>query len=256
MSHAFRWSCFDPDYPPVPSSVILFFCSASVSSKREILAHRKVLHCCISLCVTSKVRARFDGDEARLLSGEFPFRPIPVTTTTAAPDGRPSGRGIGGGVYRKDHGDPRTRCGVALDVTIQPVDPRSRGTDRKAGVGSESDRDLQQGVGSGGLVRLSCFVHNVVNLVAGVADKGNGEIAFKRLRTLEGLRVDALFKHDTRRALDLCAGSQLRMYDPSCVWQHVEEEEDGVPGVAAALLMCTQLCEPYPACLTPLPSSA
>ncbi|CAM9745907.1 unnamed protein product, partial [Laminaria digitata] len=71
-----------------------------------------------------QVRARVDGDEARLLSGEFPFRNAPTPKTNTHPDSRHTHPGGAAGGSGRDHGDPRTRCSVALDVSLMPAVPR------------------------------------------------------------------------------------------------------------------------------------
>ena len=202
--------------------------------------------------VSSQVRARFDGDEARLLSGEFPFRSTPTAKTNTNADSRKHPHSSGaGGAGGRDHGDPRTRCSVALDVSLMPDVPRE-GTDGQR-LGGGGNGDL--GRGGGGLVRFSCFVHRVSDVSSGSSGSRESRAAdarvvgttLERLRPVQGVCVDALFKHDTRRAVDLCPGSQLRIYDPCCVWN------DASAG-GRALLVCTQLCEPFPASLPPLPS--
>eukprot|EP00752_Nemacystus_decipiens_P005489 g4969.t1 len=238
-----------------------------------------------------QVRARCDGDEARLLSGEFPFRqastPRAGNTGGRDPDGsdNPAGGGGGsGGKSRRDHGDPRTRCGVALDVTVlrpapsqgaASVDPGAGLAGGGGGGGGERNNGCGQG---GGLVWFSCLVHRVLDVASGPGgsnvgrsnpgdgrSEGAAAARFGRLRPLEGVRVDALFKQDTRRAVDVCPGSQLRIYDPCCAWHDGLGEtvvgEDiggggggGGGGRRRALLMCTQLCEPYPSSLPPLPA--
>lgn len=184
------------------------------------------------------MRARFDGDEARLLSGEFPFRHAPKS---ANPEGKPL---HSGGASGRDHGDPRTRCSVALDVSVMPSVPGQGTASDGAGGGAG-----EQGRGGSGLVRFLCFVHRVTDVSSGHGRRGDARMVaatlFERLRGVEGVCVDALFKQDTRRAVDLCPGSQLRIYDPCCVW-------DGESAEGRALLMCTQLCEPFPAGLPPL----
>lgn len=197
-----------------------------------------------------QVRARFDGDEARLLSGEFPFRQMPAPSGgNAAREGETgSDRGGGAAIGRRDHGDPRTRCRVALDVTVLAASGKRRDAPDAAAFGGNASCDRISG--SVRLARFPCFVHGVVDVSispsGGTSEKAAADAGFvARLRALEGTRVDALFKHDTRRALDLCPGSQLRIYDPCCI-SHSEAE-------GGSLLMCTQLCEPYPACFPPLP---
>ena len=104
-------------------------------------------------------------------------------------------------------------------------------------------------------MRFLCFVHKVSDVSSGSSDSRESRAAdarvvvtsLERLRPVEGVCVDALFKQDTRRAVDLCPGSQLRIYDPCCVWDDASAE-------GRALLMCTQLCEPFPASLPPLPT--
>lgn len=191
-----------------------------------------------------QVRVRFDGDEARLLSGEFPFRqtPAPSGGNTARDGDLGSDRGGCVAIGRRDHGDPRTRCRVALDVTVLPAGGKQQEAPGAAASGEDSSFDRMSGS-----VRLSCFpcfVHGVVDVSIGPSGSTN-EKAVDRLRVLEGTRVDALFNQNTRRALDLCPGSQLRIYDPCCI-SHSEVE-------GGSLLMCTQLCEPFPACFPPLP---
>ncbi|CAM9139086.1 unnamed protein product, partial [Ectocarpus sp. 12 AP-2014] len=230
-----------------------------------------------------QVRARCDGDEARLLSGEFPFRQ-PSSASKATTGGNNNSHfddvGVGGGgstaKSRRDHGDPRTRCSVALDATVMlpAATPRGPSVGFEGGLwgGGEGNRLGQAGDGgASGLVRFSCFVHHVVDVsfslggsrvrpgsrrapsAAGDA-AGSSSVAtdFGRLHRLEGVRVDGLFKQDTRRAVDVGPGSQLRIYDPFCVWYDAEVGGEG--GRAEALLVCTQLCEPYPSCLPALPS--
>lgn len=155
------------------------------------------------------------------------------------------------------------------------------------GGGSEG-HGCGQGEGTGGLVRFLCLVHRVVDVssassvnswrsspghgsrgalgsAAAIAADGTTDglggsskgvaTTFSRLLPLEGIRVDALFKEDTQRAVDVCPGSQLRIYDPCCVWRDVETEVEGGGGRGeGALLLCTQMCEPYPSCLPPLPA--
>lgn len=200
------------------------------------------------------MRARFDGDEARLLSGEFPFRNAPTPKTNTHPDTskHPHSGGAAGSSGR-DHGDPRTRCSVALDVTLVPAAPRQGAGGDGASLGGGGNGDL--GRGGGGLVRFLCFVHRVSDVSSGSSGSRESRAedarvvvaTLERLRPVEGVCVDALFKQDTRRAVDLCPGSQLRIYDPCCVWDDASAE-------GRALLMCTQLCEPFPASLPPLPT--
>ena len=225
--------------------------------------------------VVPQVRARCDGDEARLLSGEFPFRQ--ASTPKAGNNGgdpegneNPSGGGGSGGGSggrsRRDHGDPRTRCSVALDVTV--LRPALRQGASGGGGGGERISSFGQG---GGLVWFSCLVHRVLDVSSGSSSsigrsspggsrsEGPATARLGRLRLLEGVRVDALFKQDTRRAVDVCPGSQLRIYDPCYAWhdglaEAVGGGDAGRGGGGGALLMCTQLCEPYPASLSPLPA--
>lgn len=206
-----------------------------------------------------KVRGRFDSGEAKLLSGEFPFRQH--LASAASFDTGNDSLGAGGRLpisasssvgSRRDHGDPRTRCSIALDITVLPC-ATSKADDLAvggAGVGQA------RGVASG-LVRLSCFVHAVLDVRGeglGV-QRVDGElgIGFHRLLALEGGLAGVVFKMDTRRALDIGPGSQLRMYDPCCVWREGDGSVGGVGDEAeGVLLTCTQLCEPFPACLPPL----
>ncbi|CAM9462157.1 unnamed protein product [Ectocarpus sp. 8 AP-2014] len=139
------------------------------------------------------------------------------------------------------------------------------------GGGEGNELGQAGGGGASGLVRFSCFVHHVVDVslslggsrvspgsrrvtsAAGDAAGPSGVATdFDRLHRLEGVRVDGLFKQDTRRAVDVGPGSQLRIYDPCCVWYDAEVGGEG--GRAEALLVCTRLCEPYPSCLPALPS--
>ncbi|CAM9485279.1 unnamed protein product [Scytosiphon promiscuus] len=304
--------------PPSASSAFGALGSASARRRRGAGAGNGPLG-----RLLQQVRTRCDGDEARLLSGEFPFRQAAAAAAAAAmptptangdgtggtPDGSGSGgvgsenpRGaVGSGSGRKprrDHGDPRTRCAVAVDVTllVLPATVAASGLPDgwTAGVGAGLWSGTSEGTGAGqggggvagaGLVRFSCLVHRVLDVSSssGSGSGGNGSgrksssrtspsnrrassggpsqadsedvaVSLGRLRPLAGVRVDALFKQDTRRALDLCPGSQLRIYDPSCVW-HDAETGEGVEGGEGgeALLMCTQLCEPYPSGLAPLP---
>ncbi|CAM9374407.1 unnamed protein product [Ectocarpus sp. 4 AP-2014] len=230
-----------------------------------------------------QVRARCDGDEARLLSGEFPFRQ-PSSASKATTSGNKNshlddvrvGGGGSGGKSRRDHGDPRTRCSVALDATVilPAATPRGPSVGFEGGLwGGDEGNELGQagGGGASGLVRFSCFVHHVVDVSLSLGSSrvrpgsrratsaagdaaGSSSVAtdFGRLHRLEGVRVDGLFKQDTRRAVDVGPGSQLRIYDPCCVWYDAEIGGEG--GRAEALLVCTQLCEPYPSCLPALPS--
>ncbi|CAN0132391.1 unnamed protein product, partial [Hapterophycus canaliculatus] len=255
-----------------------------------------------------QVRTRCDGDEARLLSGEFPFRQVPAPKATAGssggggtPDGGETPReSVGSGSGRKgrrDHGDPRTRCGVAADVTLLPLpaavaapglrDGWTVGSGASLWSGASEGVGARQGGGGAGagLVRFSCLVHRVVDVssggsggggrkssnrtspsdrpassgggagtAVGLADSEGVAASLRHLLPLEGGRVDALFKQDTRRALDLRPGSQLRIYDPCCVWHDAETGQGVGEGEGGgALLMCTQLCEPYPSSLPPLP---
>ncbi|CAN0053157.1 unnamed protein product [Ectocarpus fasciculatus] len=223
-----------------------------------------------------QVRARCDGDEARLLSGEFPFRQ-PSLASKATISGNNNGHldGGSGGKSRRDHGDPRTRCSVALDATVMlpAATPRGPWAGCEGGLwGGGEGNELGQagGGGASGLVRFSCFVHHVVDVSSSLgssrvspgsrrANSSAGDAAgpsgfateFGRLHRLEGVRVDGLFKQDTQRAVDVGPGSQLRIYDPCCVWY--DAEVGGGGGRAEALLVCTQLCEPYPSCLPALP---
>lgn len=212
----------------------------------------------LSVIFRVKVRARFDGDEARLVSGEFPLRPQPLSApscdTTSA-----SVRGNSGyATSRRDHGDPRTRCTIALDVTVvSPSNTTEDGPNVVAVEGREGFGDAGSGVGVGvgGLACFSCFVHEVIDLVRGQGIKerqseADSATALEGLRLLRRNFVQVLFKADTRRVLDIGDGSQLRIYNPCCLWR------EGLGGRVAhgPLLTCTQLCEPFPACLPPLPA--
>lgn len=203
------------------------------------------------------MRGIFDGGEAKLLSGEFRFRQQIVSAASydASIEGGRGEQGLPtGGRSRRDHGDPRTRCSAALDVTVLPCSSRKRDYDLamvRWGAG-------QDGGGGPELVRFSCFVHRVLDVRGeggGHRGEGNFGIISGRLRVLEGSCAHVVFKTDTIRALDIGPGSQLRIYDPCCVQR--EGLEGGVgPATVGALLACTQLCEPYPVCLPPLPLPA
>lgn len=181
------------------------------------------------------MRGRFDGDESRLLSGEFPFRL--ASTPTGSAEGKPSS----GAASRRDHCDPRTRCSLALDVTVLPGNTAEQEGFRAGGRGGHGEREG----GSDGFALLACFVHGVFDISSDTSGRREGDGALGRLRVLEGASVDCLFKQDTRRALDVCPGSRIRVYDPCCVSR--------ISAEGRVLLLCTQLCEPYPACLPSLP---
>eukprot|EP00904_Undaria_pinnatifida_P000872 jgi/Undpi1/10786/HiC_scaffold_29.g13234.m1 len=106
-----------------------------------------------------QVRARFDGDEARLLSGEFPFRHAPKS---ANPEGKPL---HSGGASGRDHGDPRTRCSVALDVSVMPSVPgQGTASDGAGGGAGEQER------GGEGVVDVHAAVRTVPRRFAAAAD--------------------------------------------------------------------------------------
>lgn len=185
------------------------------------------------------MRGRFDGDESRLLSGEFPFR------LASAPTGNAEGKPSSGLVSRRDHCDPRTRCSLALDVTVLLTNTAEQQGFRAGSRGGHGEREG----GYDGFALLACFVHGVFDISSDTSSRREGDGASSttsgRLRVLEGASVDCLFKQDTRRALDVSPGSRLRIYDPCYVSR--------TSGEGRVLLLCTQLCEPYPACLPPLP---
>lgn len=202
------------------------------------------------------MRARYDGDEARLLSGEFPFRLAGVPGSGSA-----STTAAGGATGRRDHGDPRTRCGVALDMTVSSsgttTDDTNHGVRLEGSKGGGSHQSEQENETGGGLSRLLCFVHRVVDLAGNDPRRpvpGDTAKALRRLRPLEGREIHAVFKADTRRALDLVLGSQIRVYDPCCLSRAGDDVGGGGAAATAdgVLLVCTQLCEPYPQGLPPL----
>lgn len=206
------------------------------------------------------MRARFDGDEARLLSGEFPFRQALLRTTAsragAVPDEASKRRDGANVISRRDHGDPRTRCKVALDVTVLQRSNRTGSLDIKGqGIRSACEDIIDHDEAIGGLVCFSCFVHQIVDLtkeVDGPQSVGRAAKAFRHVQLLEGRTVDAIFKVDTWRALDIAPGSQLRVYDPCYSSPTLVGETTRNSSENPLLLLCTQLCESYPSCLPPL----
>ncbi|CAM9646152.1 unnamed protein product, partial [Discosporangium mesarthrocarpum] len=95
-----------------------------------------------------QVRGRFDSVETRLLSGEFPFRQASA----------------GAGPCR-DHGDPRSRCHVALDLTVTrqgQAPPPSCDTSGALETVGAPEPGVSLGTGfPTGLSLFACFIHRV-----------------------------------------------------------------------------------------------
>ncbi|CAM9144474.1 unnamed protein product [Chrysoparadoxa australica] len=156
-----------------------------------------------------RVRARVEGDAAKMQSGEFLLRHS-----------------------MKDHGDPRWRCKVAVDLEIQ-----------QAGTMSSWPSPAGRGKTREEFVVVLCTVINVSEVRDG-SGTGTGD-----LELLQGKQVDLMMKPQAHLPLRMQDGIHLRVYDPFTMFcpnegmqQQPHELESAAPN-GRPVLLCTHIAE-------------
>eukprot|EP00611_Tribonema_gayanum_P008009 TRINITY_DN17478_c0_g1_i1.p1 TRINITY_DN17478_c0_g1~~TRINITY_DN17478_c0_g1_i1.p1 ORF type:complete len:552 (-),score=72.96 TRINITY_DN17478_c0_g1_i1:69-1520(-) len=153
-----------------------------------------------------RVRSRFEGDAARLLSGEFRSR-----------------------TGRADLADPRSRCNVALDVIITA----SEGTLEPCRTGSLyllPCKTAQAVL----LVEQQAQQQQTTRLLQHFGE-GEGP-----------KQATVVVKSGTHDSLNVCAGMRLRLYDPILLTTRSSLPVAEGTVMSIPVLLCTELCDVCP----------
>jgi hypothetical protein len=167
------------------------------------------------------LRDSIKGDCLRFQSGQYPF----------------TDKSKNNGAFSRDGGDPRSRASNHCDVTIiSPVMPFE----------AENDGEVVAA-----LAYVHCFKYNELKIP--VLEHSRTNTANQK-----GF-VWMLFSRKTVIEQKLAVQSELRIYNS--VWIPASNvaavsylKTTGINSTIKWLVACTQLCEPYPSLLQPLPS--
>ena len=176
------------------------------------------------------VRSAVDGDVIRLQSGQYPFS-----------------------LRRSmDRNDPRNRATTVCDLTIvgQHFVPWGTGEYYSSGGGSHNKNTQQQSQHR--LVTVLSHVHSwtrpLDRSVVATNSVTSSENHNHNDNDALGL-VWAVFTQDKAREQSLGKGTQLRVYNAICI-----PAGDNGGSAVQKMMLCTNLCEPYPSSvLPPLP---
>jgi len=167
------------------------------------------------------IRTAMGGDAIRLQSGQYPF----------------SARSL-------DRNDPRNRATTVCNVTILG-NPIAWGGDEKGSAGrSTGNSKHHHSTKQHRLVTALSYVHSwttpgVVAAIDSTTSTGTNEMT--------GL-VWAVFTHEKAREQSLGKGTELRIYNAVSV---PFLSQNSATSLAKRMLLCTNLCEPYPSSVLP-----